>query len=628
MSESIITLGIGATPESLTPFITTGLLQAEPATPVLQPIHGGMIGLALQLYESQGGEVLADFSDATDCQAETNEHGFRSLSCFVQMPLELAFYFSERARGRWLSLNYGAGVVWEGRVEDPTIQVERDEIGLEVEAFGSWRAFYDVPYTALWSASGTAGWAQPPVELIGSTSTPEKYETDNNNRLYIAPKKNETFQNSPNKVGHLGFIVPHGGSRQIVGVQFDYQIVGSTWQARLQRRDGSWANLSDIWTVNGSGSVQAGSVHLTLTACDSLAFAFFYNSGTPAAYTGETGDTYLKITNLRLVTTTTNRVNTTTTTTISAGSQAVTPASMAGIRVGQRLVIDSGSTPSESVTVTAVTSTTFTATFANGYSGTTTIQAHVVYADEIVKDLVAFVNGLNPAHLSASTVLIESPGLDLTDEVYEDKWPADIATKLAELGDNQSPPRLWEVGVWEAQRLHFRPRGSSGQLWAVDADELEVNSTINKLYNSAYAVFKDANNDPQRTAVADDAASQSRDGIVRRTAVRADTSSETQAQAHRDARLADGKTVKPRSKFEPEYILDEAGAVAPNFLPRAGQTMTARNLPPTLGQDVDRIRTFLLSETAYDAITDGVQPVPEEPLASLDFLVARKDEGF
>jgi hypothetical protein len=56
--------------------------------------------------------------------------------------------------------------------------------------------------------------------------------------------------------------------------------------------------------------------------------------------------------------------------TISPGSQTVTPDSMVGITVGLSLLVDPETANSESVTVTAVTSTTFDATFANSHSGT------------------------------------------------------------------------------------------------------------------------------------------------------------------------------------------------------------------------------------------------------------------
>ena len=62
-------------------------------------------------------------------------------------------------------------------------------------------------------------------------------------------------------------------------------------------------------------------------------------------------------------------VDTTSATTVVAGSQAVTPASMAGIFLNQNLVFAGGTGAAEVVAVTAVTSTTFTATFANGHSG-------------------------------------------------------------------------------------------------------------------------------------------------------------------------------------------------------------------------------------------------------------------
>lgn len=65
---------------------------------------------------------------------------------------------------------------------------------------------------------------------------------------------------------------------------------------------------------------------------------------------------------------------TTATTAVAApGSTVITPASMAGIFVGQTLAISGGTGTAESVVVTNVTSTSFTAVFANTHSGTYTI---------------------------------------------------------------------------------------------------------------------------------------------------------------------------------------------------------------------------------------------------------------
>lgn len=66
-------------------------------------------------------------------------------------------------------------------------------------------------------------------------------------------------------------------------------------------------------------------------------------------------------------------VNTTSSNTITSGAFTVTPASMAGIYSGQALTFSGGTGTAETVYIYNVTSTTFTATFANGHSGGYTI---------------------------------------------------------------------------------------------------------------------------------------------------------------------------------------------------------------------------------------------------------------
>ena len=69
-----------------------------------------------------------------------------------------------------------------------------------------------------------------------------------------------------------------------------------------------------------------------------------------------------------------NCVNTSSATAITAGANvAVTPASMAGIAVGQKLNVANGTGTAEDVIVKRVSATTFTADFANNHSGTYTI---------------------------------------------------------------------------------------------------------------------------------------------------------------------------------------------------------------------------------------------------------------
>lgn len=71
-------------------------------------------------------------------------------------------------------------------------------------------------------------------------------------------------------------------------------------------------------------------------------------------------------------------VATTATTAVTSGSTVITPASVTGIVVDSYLSISGGTGTAEYVTVTAVTSTTFTASFSNAHSGTYNIATTAV----------------------------------------------------------------------------------------------------------------------------------------------------------------------------------------------------------------------------------------------------------
>lgn len=582
-----------------------------------------MIPLALQLFDEPGGNEIAYFSDATECNIETGEHGFRSLTCTVPMSLADAFNYYALAPSKWLSLNYGGGVVWEGRIEDRALVSG----GLRLTALGMWRALTDVPYTALWSVSGTAGWRVVTGDEA-AIRTPEKYVMDNINRLFVGLKKGTVY--STGDQGTFKLVHPYNGSRKVKSVMFDYKFLASaSYQANLNAFNQGFTSAVNEWQLAGTGSVLSGSRRIELSAeKDFIIFEIRCSAG--ATYSGEDGAHYLKITNVRVVTSVASKISTSFTATLAAtGSQTVTVGSTDGMYVGQNLIVEQGSSNRERVVVTAVNSSTqFTAVFANTHSIGQTVEADTVYADEIIKDLVAHVVTDNPDQLSTDTSLIQSPGLDLLNESYEDMLPADIITNLVGLGDNQTPPRQWEAGVWENKHLHFRPQESAGREWSIDVNDLTVDSTLETLVNSAYAVYQDANNRTLRTAVSDDAASQSLYDIVRRRAVRTNTTSATQAGKHRDAVIADGATIKPRSSLQPDYLMDAQGAIYPKWMCRAGDTVTIRNLPPNVAADIDRIRTFRVSETSYDVINDVLRITPETPLPSLDFLIAREARGY
>ncbi len=250
-----------------------------------------------------------------------------------------------------------------------------------------------------------------------------------------------------------------------------------------------------------------------------------------------------------------------------------------------------------------------------------------LYADEIARDLVATIHAANPNQLSATTLLIRSPGVDLTVAPYQDKYPADILDTLAHLGDSESPPALYETGVWEGQLLSFQKRGTTARTWCVDITALELERTIATLYNSVYATYTDALGYVLRTPTNTDSNSIARYGVTRTQMVQTQTTTAAQANTQRDAALQDGKDPQPRITLAFGELYDAAGSRYPLWMARAWDTLIMRNLPMGISAAIDRIRSFRVTETRYDPVADMLTVTPEQFLPSLDVLTARATAG-
>lgn len=505
------------------------------------------------LFNTPGGRLLADWSSRIEhLEFSTNPHGFATLQGMIPETLAGSFAVYDLDGLPRIHIGYNGWTVWEGRLEDMTIV----NGGVRIGALGAQRALSDVPYTALWSTGGYSEWRPMTIDDRANTRT-EKFEADNNNRIFIAPKKNEVMASST--IGRMGYAALHGGERYLITVAFTYDVyLDAGYTASLVSCSGGLGgSATSEWSVNGNGASQTGTATVTLT--NATADAVLFQVACPAAtYAGETGDRYLKITSLRIKTT----------------------------------------------------------------------ASAAVYADEIVKALAVFVNGINSTQLDSNPMLIESPALDLVDESYADLYPEEILNRLIALGDNQTEPRQWEWGVWEDRRLHLRPRGSAARAWYVDASAVQIERTLEMLTNSGYAVHQNGRNETQRTAVNADADSVTRFGLTRRSAVNAQTTSATQAAVMRDTALADGANPRPRSAIQFLALYDAAGARWPLWACRSGDTITMRNLPVTLGAEIDRIRTFTVSETRYTVEADRLEVTPESPLPRLEVMVARMGEGY
>lgn len=579
--------------------------------------------LNLTIQDQPNGIALPDLTPRlTRCVISTNQHGDEA--CQISAPLTLASAFQryDRSGLPHALVSDGAAVPFQGRVEDVAIHSD----GIDMTALGYARAMGDTPYTALWSTTDYKLW-RPVNGNDRSARTPDKYNIDLNGRIYLSTKKGQTYGNLSD-IGSVVIQVPYGSGKKIVGFSFDYTINlptaggANTWQLRYNTFDEGWINAAATVITATNGTTFARTVHYVTTACDYLELAIFNATGANSTPAGEDGANFVQILNLRVVTSTANRVNTTLGTTFGAGGpQTVTPPSMANIYVGQQLQIKQGTSTSSSVVVTAVTSTTFTATFPGPYNLADSVNAHVVYADEVVKDMRATVSTLNSTQLAANNLLIQSPQIDLVNEIYQDRSMTDILDYLTTLGDSQD--RQWEWGVEAAQQLYFRPAGSTARTWYVDVSDIDIQRSIDPLANSIYATYQDAFGRTLRTTANSDADSVARYGLTRRRAVAASTSSSTQAAIQQAAALEDNSTPTPRFGITFEAIYNAGGGRVPIWIPRAGDTIVIRNLPPTISAAIDEVRSFRIARSSCDLIGRVLTVEPVTPLPRLAALLTQ-----
>lgn len=513
--------------------------------------------LSLQIYKDAAfNDLLADFSGRIapasgggGLSFSTGPHGFKALSApFIPTTLNEAFeVYTWPGTPHVVVSDTTSGVAWEGRLEDIAIVPG----GVALTAFGYQRALSDWTYTALWSVTGSADWREVTADDRGSNLNPSLYEMDNNNRIFIAPRQNETFNNASD-YGEMTYALPHNGLRGIAKFEATYNItLPADWDVRVLTCDYDFTNVVTEATVTATGSLQTGTWDISTSSKQRIIISVRNNTGSGSSIALDTGERFAKVTGIRIKTTTTS-------------------------------------------TVTAST---------------------------IAAALAVHVNAANGNQLSASPALIQTTTTDLQNEIYEDEYHADIMSRLAYLHG-------YEWGVWEGRVLTFRPRGSSARHWFVDASpSLELQRSLDNVRNNAIGVYRGADGATMRTAAATNADSQERYGIRRRAVVKANTTSATEAAVYRDVYLADHATDQARARVNFDRLYDEVGAAYPLWSIRAGDLVTIRNLPATVSPEIDRIRTFVVAETDYDAAADMVSVSPYEPTPTLDLLIARRGAG-
>lgn len=580
-------------------------------------IHDAIITTGLPIVDD------TNFIDALSFS--TNEFGFAEAQSSARCDIIDAFIRYDRLGYPDRKIVDNGLVLYNGRIEDISIKGNQ----ISQASLGYIRALSDIMYIALWSKT-----TLDKFEIINSDMfagvAEKRYVFDFDNRIFVGLRKNVVI-GAGTDFAMAGFRRPHGSSTTIVGISFDYAVnLPTNFQMYMQTRgeDYAVAGVVSVLTLTSVGALLTGSANLTFTGVPSIDFLLYNNTaGAYGPNASEDGVYYIKITNLRIVATTANRINTILSANRNAGvNVTATVGSTARMYVGQELQIGNnvGATTSETVIVMSVgSSTQFNATFVYNHVTNDTVQAHVVYADEIIKHLITTTSGINPAQLSARTGLIQSPGFDLLDEVYEDKRPIDVIKSLITKGDNQTIPRLWEFQVWEDKIAVFRPRNSASRTWLIDVplDSFEVQRTLQNLYNLTYATYQESKGRTLRTTESNNLDSQTKYSILRTSHVDTKTTSATQATIQQNAELADKKDPIPRISLPILGLFDASGAEWPLYTPRAGDQIIIRNLPPTLTTAIDRIRSFRLIRTKYDVTHNALEVEPEGFLPSLPSII-------
>lgn len=578
------------------------------------------MSITLTIQDQPNGAALPDLTPRLNrATFSTNLHGDESLSVSAPLSLAASFQRYDRAGLPHAIVTDGAATPFQGRVEDTAIK----GAGIDLTAFGYQRALSDGRYTALWSTTNVAQFRPIRTDEVAN-HTPELFRFDTNNRVQIALPQGSIYGNNTN-VGAMIYQAPYGGSRQIVGVSFDavvtlptnFLFVYETWNE-------GYTGGAAVTIDTGIGGTQTINRVYNVGAVDYFAFAVYNSTGANYTVNNAPNVWSVRITNVRLVTSLANMVNTTTTAIVAAGANVLVPVvTSARMYVGQRLHMGTAGL-GEGVTVLSIPdSTHFRANLGAGYASGQAVYALVVYADEIVKDLISKVSTANSTQLLPDTTQVTSPALDLFDELFLDQVPSAVLDHLLTLGDNATVQQTWEWGVTGLRSLYYRVAGGVNQTWYVDITDLTVQRSLDQLYNSAYAVYQEPGGRVLRGAVSTDAASVTQTGITRTQNVPANTTSLVQANVQRDASLEDTSDPAPRFGLTFRAVYNAAGGRVPLWLPRAGDTLIIRNLPPTVSTSIDQVRSFRIARTSCDLIARTLTVEPLTPLPSIQALLAR-----
>lgn len=518
--------------------------------------------LQIALSATLGGPVVADWSaDCTDATLVWDEHGPHSLDVTLAERFADAATVLATAPPLHVRVSDGARTIWAGRLETPGPHAD----GLHATVLGYRRALQDLGHAALYSDVGPASWRLATEADVDSTRVPKAFESDNNNRLYLAPQKNAPLGGG--RCASWVYEMPHRAHTFLQQVRMTVKTrLDSGWKARLTVYDYTPAtergvNGQVVWEKPGAGAAGAPTeaVDTVVRTFGPRAWVSLDVVRTAAGdYVGDTHDVYVLATDLRVMTTT----------------------------------------------------------------------AAEVGARTIVLDLLGQIRAVNDGYLSADTTLVQRGGFrDVLDAAFADKTALDIFDAVAADGDAQAVPLTW--GVDEGGRIVLRQTTPArARQWYVDvADDYAVEQPLDAVTTTAYTTYRDALGRTRRTDDATDARARRRTGLTRRRSFSATTSSKTVAEQQRDVQLQDSIAHATRAGVHSMWVYDEAGTQIPAVEVRPGDTVTIRNLPPHVVPALADARSWTVGEVRYDLVRGVATLSPRDSEPRLEHMLAQQDAG-
>lgn len=560
----------------------------------------------INLYDPSSGQLTNITRRIRNVQISDD-----AVSCELPCNADEAAMYVDDMRYRWLVVARSDGVVTRYRLNTPSLIKN----GVRFEAISLIATLDDGEYSALWSDVGVGNWISVTTDMHSSCND-KLYVSDANNRLFIGLKKNAVYPMTGASGCAWAWQTPVVSSKKAQFLQLKIETnLANAFVLEIYKCNYGFNTLTPLYSFTCSGVADSRAIAMNYVAGDILFVRIRNGSAANYTNTAEDGMNYLKLTNLRVATTTTNMVNTTVAATISTGTQTVTPASMANVFAGQQLVINSGATDSEMVTVTAITATQFTATFAKAHAANSTVRGIVVYDDEIVRDVLNTTLTLNPnGGLLSGTGYIQQNKIDRENA----RWSSARATAIL---DELAKPVRYKFGIRD-NRLYYESSNAFGRIWRVRVSDLEISRPLDELVNSVRSEYQNAANEAQFTTYQTDAVSVALNGVTRQQTINTQTTSATLATTLAQTSLNDSKNRPVRSAIKIKRITDQYGASYPADSIAIGDTLIIVGLPPLLAAN-DKLRTLTVGDVAIETNTGLPLVTPEQPLKLLDVLLAQ-----